>query len=198
MKKEILARANRYAQMSCTRWNRAKSPIVKKLFGWLYKASRRKNREKYRAMLIPGEGENTYPWPFCDYGFADWPEDDSPEGYSLISDPSGCVIRYSTSYCAWKIYEQTGRWPQKTAKIRLDAKNWIRFLREAGYPDIVAYPSVGGKYVGIKPDVGEFGLCVWFEGEAPEKDMAVASSYVDKVFFLDTVKVADFTWVRIV
>lgn len=187
--------ANYYARLSCPKWNRAANG---KLLGWLYRHSRRKNRKKYRDMMLPNnDNGNTYPWPFCDPEFANWEEDDSAENYSLISDPSGCVVKYATSYCAWKIFEATGQWPQRKTKIRMDAKNWRTFLREAGYGEIVAHPSVGGKYVGINPRFGEWGIVVWYEGDGTNPDQVVVSSYVDKKFYYTQVNFAEYDWIKI-
>lgn len=189
--------ANYYARMSCPKWNNAGGGIEEKLFGWYYRHKRRSFRKKYRAMLIPGEGANTYPWPFSDQNFANWEEDDAPETYSLVSDPSGCVVKYATSYCAWKIYETTGVWPQRKTHIRMDAKNWKQFLREAGYGEMVARPTVGGKYVGINPKMGPWGYVVWYEGDDKEASCVVVSSYRSKQFILESVSFIDYDWIKI-
>jgi hypothetical protein len=189
--------ANHYARLSCPKWNRAEDVVEDKILGWMYRHSRRKNRKKYQAMIIPGEGTNTYPWPFSDPNFANWEEDDSSENYSLVSDPSGCVIKYATSYCAWKIYETTGRWPQRKTHVRMDAKNWRFFLKEAGYGEIVAHPSIGGKFVGINPRIGEYGFVVWYEGESKDMGEVVVSSYKNKEFFFGTVNFAEYDWIKI-
>lgn len=199
--------ANEYAKMSCTKWNRSiwepktklgkayKEAVVDKL----YRMSRRRYRRKYQAMAqYAADTKNpktifwtdtmqrtgltvlpdTYPWPYNDRHFADWEESDELDNYTLISDPSGCVVKYATSYCAWKIYELTGKWPKRISRIRMDAKNWINFLAEAGYSYIVDYPQPGKHYVGINPREGEFGLVVWYE-KPLAKGLSV-SSYVDK------------------
>jgi len=189
--------ANYHARLSCPKWNRAETTLENKVFGVFHKWSRRSHRRKYRAMLIPGQGANTYPWPFSDEGFANWDEDDSPESYSLVSDPSGCVVKYATSYCAWKIYEVTGTWPQRKTHIRMDAKNWQQFLGEAGYNEVVEFPAIGGRYVGINPDEGEFGVVVWYEGDAVVPGLVVISTYKNKKFYIGTDKIAAYKWIKI-
>lgn len=99
--------ANFFAKKSCTKWNKNRF-------------SRRISRKIYRKMAdcywYSHEGQakvamyktghhqiNTYPWPYSDEEFAKWPEDDDSDNYTLISDQSGCVVKYATSYCAWKI-----------------------------------------------------------------------------------------------
>ena len=148
-------------------------------------------------MIIPGQGANTYPWPFSDEDFANWDEDDSPENYSLISDPSGCVVKYATSYCAWKIYEVTGTWPQRKTHIRMDAKNWQLFLGEAGYNEVVELPTAPGRYVGINPDEGEFGMVVWYEGDAVVPGLVVISTYKNKKFYVGTDETTAYKWIKI-
>lgn len=109
---------------------------------------------------------NTYPWPYSDPRFADWEEDDRGKTYTLISDQAGFVIRRSTSYVAWKIYELTGRWPTERGSDGeiFHAKYWQKFLGLNGFTKFVARPEPGKHYVGIIPDEGEFGQVVWFEG----------------------------------
>lgn len=153
---------------------------------------------------------NTYPWPYCEPEFANWEENDSKEGYSLISDQSNCVVKYSTSYVAYKIFEETGSWPQKTSSKRLDAKCWAQFLIEAGYTEIVDHLEEGHHYVGIKPDEGEWGLVVWFEGklktcirttdECVVVDLrreADISTYYNKRWLYKTIDPDQFTWIMI-
>lgn len=221
--------ANYYAKMSCTMWNRSvwepktkfgrafKKAVIDKI----YRLSRRYYRKKYQFMaqtaaesrgsrmqfwtdtIALSRGAvlpNTYPWPYVDRHFADWEESDEPEHYTLISDPSGCVVKYSTSYCAWKIYELTGKWPKRKTRIRMDAKNWLGFLNEAGYSVVMNMPSPGHHFVGIDPRAGEWGLTVWYEKSMPGGAVSV-SSYVDKGYEVWTIKADDvlnkYIWVQI-
>lgn len=180
--------ANFLAKYSCPRWNRLR--ILRKLCRMGYHAMgqmwiwRRKwdtylfirlgppkpsKKIRHAVEIEPYDSHNTYPWPYCDPRFATWEEDDSPEGYNLISDPAGFVIRRSTSYCAWKIYEATGRWPTNhgdSDKRRFDAKDWEEFLsmnysRRVEVEDFMPYPEYC--FIGIIPDQGEFGQVVHLE-----------------------------------
>lgn len=119
--------------------------------------------------VAPSDSHNTYPWPYHDPRFAAWEEDDSLEGYNLITDPAGFVIRRSTSYLAWKIYEATGRWPTSrgaNSKQRFDAKDWEEFLgmnyfRRVEVENLMPYPE--NCFVGVIPDQGEFGQVIHLE-----------------------------------
>ena len=191
---------NIWAKKSCTKWNKNRfSRIVNRkkyrrvAQEFWESQTGRELTEQYRS----GKIIDTYPWPYCDPKFANWEEDDSLENYSLISDQSSCVIRYPTSYCAWKIFEATGKWPQKTSRERLDANRWQQFLKEAGYNQIVAAPSDGHYYVGINEDqkYSEFGIVVWFERSQGEK--ALVSSYVNKKYEKWDVDPAEFVWTLI-
>lgn len=200
--------ANYYAKMSCTKWNRSiwepkSNPgmaFKKEVVDNIYRLSRRYYRLKYQEMAersaessdllkfwVPeatgniASLPNTYPWPYNDRHFADWEESDEDNNYTLISDPSGCVVKYATSYCAWKIREATGEWPQRKTRIRMDAKNWIRFLTEAGYETVVNEPVPHHHFVGIDPREGEFGLVVWYERCLSDGRISV-SSYVNKEY----------------
>ena len=206
-----LKQLNRYAMLSCTRWNKCR---------FLRRIYRKKYRQAAENYAMSPEGQertsrykagdkcsDTYPWPYCDHGFANWPEDDSPSGYTLISDPSGCVIRYATSYVAWKIREEIGAWPQKKTSMRLDANHWQQFLAEAGYEKEVGEAEVekgiqeGHHYVGIKPDYGEWGLVIWAEGVFKGSLWASTYEHLDEHSFhacFPAKKWADtFTWVQI-
>ncbi len=196
-----LEEVNKFAKRSCPAWND-------------FRLSRRRNRNKYRDAALEyynsdqhqklvseyKSGEywlNTYPWPYKDPSFANWPEDGSKKGYNLISDQSGCVVKYATSYVAYKIFEEVGEWPQKTSSERLDAKRWVQFLSEAGYKELVDRPEDGHHYVGVKPDEGEWGVVVWFEKAIFDDDAAIVSTYSQKSFETRFVPFSDFTWVRI-
>lgn len=175
----MLRLANFFAKYSCTRWNqsrlarrccragyRALSTIVTKLRRFeAYKIAAPAREIKHAVTLAPADANNSYPWPYCDPEFAPWEEDDSPDGYNLITDPANFVIRRSTSYCAWKIYEATGRWPTNhgSERRRFDARDWEEFLqmnycyRRRSGEDVLDHA------VGIIADEGEFGQVVWLE-----------------------------------
>ncbi|MBR2709140.1 hypothetical protein IKE98_02325 [Candidatus Saccharibacteria bacterium] len=191
--------ANMWAKYSCPEWNKIR--ILRKFCRLRYQ----KTAERYwmspegsqlTRRYKAGEVIDTYPKPYCLQGFANWPEKGDKKNYNLISDQSLCVIKYPTSYCAWKIFEETGTWPRKTSSERLDAKRWVQFLQEAGYSKVVDHPSEGHRYVGVNPDIGEWGLVVWLE-EKHKKGKVLVSSYVKKRYKKWWVKEKDFTWVLI-
>lgn len=217
--------ANHYARMSCTRWNKStwqpktklgqliKSGVVDKA----YRLSRKRYRKKYREIARAGWETpqqqfimefaklggciDTYPPLYSDPNFANWDESDAPDDYSLISDQSGCVIKYSTSYCAWKIFELTGKWPQKKTKARIDAKNWQYFLKQAGYTKVVEnfYTDFAPehRYVGINPNDGKWGIVVWFERIDRQVEV---STYRDRMYSYECIpreKINDYIWIEI-
>lgn len=229
METDPLDLANFYAKMSCTKWNRSvwepktslgkayKKAVVDKF----YRLSRKHYRKKYQAMaqtaaetknwmkfwtpMVEGGAltplPNTYPWPYNDRHFADWEESDETDNYTLISDPSGCVVKYATSYCAWKIYELTGCWPKRKTRIRMDAKNWVTFLDEAGYSVIDDTPVPGHHYVGVNPREGQWGLVVWYEKTLEPKAKISVSSYIEKRYQVWSINLAEmldkYIWIRI-
>ena len=189
---------NEWARRSCTKWNSCQ--FTRRIYRKKYRnvaisSIRSKEHERRRLLYFSGSHSvNTYPWPYRDGGFANWEEEDG-ENYNLISDQSGCVIKYSTSYCAWKVFELTHKWPQKKSSERLDAKRWQQFLAEAGYSNVVNVDNIedGRSYVGIKPDEGEWGLTVWYVGGD-----RFATSYINKEFtVINDIKLDDYTWVLI-
>ena len=193
--------ANFWARLSCPRWNKIRGlrHFARKMYRNLAKKCWESVywQEKTRQYQDGYFNIDTYPGPYCHPYFANWEEDDSPGGYNLISDQSGCVIKYATSYCAWKIFEETGAWPQKTSKERLDAKRWVQFLAEAGYKTVDDVLLSGARYVGVNPNEGEWGLVVWLEEDTRNGKTATAPTYLEKKHQIITVNLDDFTWVRI-
>lgn len=152
---------------------------------------------------------DTYPPLYADLRFAPWPEEDDPENYCLISSSDGGVIRRSTSYCAWKIFELTGSFPIRKTRRRLDARDWVEFLAEAGYTNCVEQPLPDHHYVGVIPGEGEFGQVVWYgfsgqqaalpsECSKPEIDY-FCTTYENFAFKVCQIEHArrDVTWVQI-
>ena len=191
--------ANFWAKLSCPRWNK-----IRPLRHFARKKYRNLAKECWESAWWVCKTDkyqkgswdiNTYPMPYAHPYFANWEEDDSKKGYSLISDQSGCVIKYSTSYCAWKIFEATGVWPQKTSKQRLDAKNWEQFLEEAGYDVVTEDPDPDFHYVGINPNLGEWGLVVWLE--EVDDETAIVSTYVNKEYRFFEIEKNEYSWVKI-
>ena len=192
--------ANFWAKLSCPKWNKFRPlrhfarNIYRRLAQECWES---KGWQKKIELYKSGSWNiDTYPGPYYHQYFANWEEDDSPEGYNLISDQSGCVIKYSTSYCAWKIFEATGVWPQKTSRERLDAKRWVQFLAEAGYTEVVEDLDPRYYYVGVNPSAGEWGLVVWLES-IEDKDEVIVSSYPDKRHQWWATEKDAYTWVKI-
>ena len=211
-----VAKLNHYAQMSCSKWNNSKNPnswFCILFSQYFYGLSRRRFRAKYRNMIKKrwerpeyqnliryyknGRKDlNTYPYDIVDFAY--WPEDSNVNSYSLVSDQSGCVIRHSPSYVAWKIFEETGEWPQKKTKDRLDAKRWKQFLYEAGYEQVATYLKTGHHYVGINPKDGEFGIVVWFEERDPDgAEWVKISTYRNGSHVFSSVRKEDYEWIQI-
>lgn len=197
-----LKKVNTWAQKSCIKWNKCR--LSRKLYRKKYRKAAQKfweSPDSLKTIKRYQEGAhyiNTYPWPYKEPSFANWTEDDSQTDYSLISDQSGCAIRHSTSYCAWKIFEATGTWPQKTSAERLNAKHWQQFLAEAGYTNIATELEPDHYYVGINQSKGECGIVVWYEAGAEKTSSKVCvSSYIEGKHKLWWDTISDFIWIKI-
>lgn len=108
---------------------------------------------------------DTYPPLYADKHFAPWEEvadPDDPKRYNLISSRGKQVIRHPAAYCAYKIRELTGKYPQRLTDKRFDSADWVEFLAEAGYRTIADRPRPRHHYVGVMPGEGEYGTVVWF------------------------------------
>lgn len=190
---------NHWMQMSCARWN--ENRLLRRYYRMKYRGiAKREFNSAAHQMLIQRYREdhrvNTYLWPYCDEAVATWDETLD----SLITDPSNCVIKYATSYCAYKIFETTGKWPRKKTKARLDAKKWVQFLNEAGYTEVMSGPEemeARHYYVGVKPEHGEWGLVVWIEALEKRRTVAEVSTYDDKKYVYMEVDPREYTWVKI-
>lgn len=101
-------------------------------------------------VLEGGKGsiENTYPEPY------------RSAVQDTIFDPAGCYNRECVSYCAWKVYELTGKWLAKYGSM--NAKYWVQRLAENGYTTVLSAPREGGFYVGVT-EAGTYGHVVWYE-----------------------------------
>lgn len=214
-----IAKANHYARMSCSRWCGPKTKPGRIFLSGFYRLIRYFYRRRYRGLVFEMSQEtfeeelektmalerligNTYPPPYSHPDFANWDEDDSKYNYSLVSDDSGFVVKHCTSYCAYKISECTGHWPKRKTPIKMHAKDWLMFLREAGYSDIVDGLELrdGHKYVGIDSRYGKNGLVVWFEWEGNDRldqEHVWVSTYREKKYIFKVVDVNRFTWIQI-
>lgn len=192
-----LEKANKHARKSCACWNPNRVSRLWNRFCYRTMARdfylSRKWIDRSVRYLYGEYSLNTYPWPYSDSGFANWRE--YPD--NLITDQSNFVVKYATSYCAWKIFEYTGHWPQRCSKERFDAKRWVQFLAEAGYPNIVDKLERERHYVGINPNIGEYGLVVWAEGGAVENGHTTVSTYYNKEYCFTVVDVKQYIWVEI-
>ncbi len=197
---------NHWAKMSCDKWN--KCAPLRRIYRKLYRHAARRYWKSSIAQQRTKQYQDTYyyfdtyPWPYCDDKFADWEEDDTIGSYTLITDQSNFVIKHPTSYCAWKIYESTGHWPQRKSHRRFDAKHWQDFLAEAGYDTIVAIPWKGHRYVGIEQhSLSEFGEVVWFEkpndSDGACSTSVIVSTYRDKKYFCGPVDLRKYLWIQI-
>lgn len=192
---------NYYALRSTTASN--KNRYLRRFYRFLYRRviKRYCNSMEWRTILREHEANpvmvNPYPWPLCGHDFADWEEDDTTENYSLISDPSGMVAKYATSYCACMIYAYTHRWIQYDARKR-DASNWVLVLGENGFNKIVKTPEYGGRYVGILKDENAdygHGLVVWFENR--KNSLIQYSTYQDHTYRVSQDRAVRFVWIEI-
>ena len=195
--KQNLKSANKLAQNSCYRWQKNR---------WI----RRFNRYRYRQMAkrhwqskdhqkviesykSGNKTVNTYPWPYSDENFADWFGFDG-----IVSDQSGYTIRHATSYCSWKIFEETGCWPKKRSVRCYSSSKWQRFLAKLGYATVVDSENLdleNHRYVGVRRDKHDWGLVVWAEQEV--RDKIYVSSYVDGKYRFWKIDPTEFTWVQI-
>lgn len=177
--------ANFFAKYSCPMWcgtGLIRRPC-RKVYRWMAENPTQYRRTMkqlgFSAEVLAQASQlsfdvNTYPPLYRDLSFAPWPEvadPEDPKQYNLISSSDGQVIRYATSYCAWKIFELTGQHLARNLPGRFDAKDWVKYLAQAGYGTTVDRPHSGHHYVGIIPGYGEFGLVVWF-GQMGKVDAA--------------------------
>ena len=202
----IFLAKNSVARYQKQRWIRGICRKEYRLLSNLYRALSPKYI-KLQNLHEKGVIVDTYPWPYCEAWFADWEEDDSKQSYSLVSDDAGFVVKYSASYCAWKINELTGSWPSRPEHLAsCDAKHWHRLLFHNNYRNTARRPEPGKHYVGIAPTQGEHGECVWFEGFNDGYDVErsvdnggkiVYSTYRDKQFVVGSAPAEWYIWVEI-
>ena len=191
---------NYYAVMSTTVRNI--NGLSRRFYRMLYRNGIKRycNSSEWRDILMEHEKNpdiNPYPWPLFEPDFASWEESDAYATYSLISDPSGMVVKYSTSYCACMIYGYTGKWLEYEPGKR-DANNWVSVLSANGFNRVVAAPRRGGKYVGLLKDEtadNGHGLVVWFDDI---KDKLVRySTYQNHRYHVSKDFALRFVWIEI-
>ena len=218
--RDILNFVNYCAKMSCIRWNSCKwNPRTKlgkffktRIIDKAYQFSRYCYRKKYWEMsqVVWESGErqtwirvlknahtpfNTYPWPYVNPRFANWTE--APD--TLVLDPSGFIIRHSMSYCAWKIFELTGKWPKVKTETHIEPKYFHYYLSLLGYNDVQLSLDFNHRYVGIDPRYGDNGEVFWYERKGIAGG-AVVSTYRDRQYHYRLIEEEDIPfniWVRI-
>ena len=180
--------ANLFAMQSCPAWqsNRAIRKIC---------------RKAYRFLMEFGAME----YPYADTNFANWPESDSDEFYTLVTDSDNFVIRRSTSYIAWMIRRHCGKWPKlptpgerEPGEHHFDAKHWDEVLEFNGWTRDKLGPGMPDainktRFIGIIPEEGEFGQLVWFMRVDMDYDIECEVEYVRS---WHVASYRDFKWVH--
>lgn len=195
---------NFLARNSCTRFQKVRTirVICRKIYRQIANTEAKKAAEAFEPSTHGYV--NTYPAVFSSPKVANWEEDDSVDGYSLVSDPSGFIIKYATSYCNWKVRELTGKWLRRpaTKTHANDSAAWVDVLAYNGYSKLVEAPENGHHYIGVNPIIGEYGLVVWYHestqsANGVDTGEVLASTYQDHKYNLYHVNAADFVWVEI-
>lgn len=144
------------------------------------------------ATLYPSlPGENPYPWPYSDPEFGNFGEKED----TLVVDRSGFIIRHSTSYCAYRMKRILGHWPDRVQPKRYDAKDWAEYLTDLGFSEVeISYN--GASFLGVNPNVGEYGLVVWFEPcvRYEKTDLVLVSTYFKGEYCELEVRRDDYRW----
>lgn len=193
-----LKKANLCAKFSCSKWNKIK--ISRAYHRWrlhrMVDKYANKSQRKTDSRKMCDWYFNTYPWPYSDLEFANWKESNMPDESTLVLDPSNCIIKHDTSYCAYKIYEVTGKWPhplQKDEVVRRE--DWLQFLTAAGYEKVKEEEVLNNRqchYVGIGRNI------IWFERVMDSHyGLIEGSTYDDRSFKRDLVILKDFIWIKI-
>ncbi len=177
-----LEQLNNFAKQSCPRWNRSRLTRLAAREAYQRAAQEFWESPEHRNLIEDYRTDknsvhaitnaylcdhswpvDTYPWPYCDENFAAW-ADEPLRGRVDVVDQGGFAIRTGISYCAWKIFEATGKWLEKKSSRQLYPKDWLKLLAKNGYSEIVEAPETGGDFVGVKTDFdGRVGYIVWFE-----------------------------------
>ena len=195
--------ANCHALLSDSTFN--KNALSRRYHHWRYcriaehEFRTRKHQAEITSYFSGERRLNTYVFPFSNPDFAPW--SDYPSPTAIARDPSGCPVRSSTSYCAYKIRELTGSWPKSSSEQAPPARDWRAFLAAAGYSTILpadVVPRVDGHYVGIAPHLGSSGLVVWYEGFSGSRPGSVqVSTYLNHKHFFAAEDWRQYLWVEI-
>ena len=203
--KITISKVNKWARLSCPKW--CKNPTARNVCRSMYQAvvlsaNRMPEMKELSEKSLAGEYWcNSYPWPYRHPDFADWPEEYGSAN-SLVLDFCGFIVKHDTSYIAWKIYEATGWWPEKTLLLKFSDLDFIRYLSASGYDELAQKPSPGNKFVGIYPAEKDECLVVWYETtEKPEpphpNKNVVVSTYFNKEYKIYLVDPDKITWIKI-
>lgn len=193
-----LKKVNCYAIAACS----SKNSLVRWYFKWRYHRVANKYaaaNDKARSYRRGNRKVNTYPWPYSDPEFATWIED----GAKTTMDPSNCVIRSDVSYCAYKIYEATGKWLKPLRKGQVtSARDWPEILTANGYTEVANEQQIiianRGYYVGISKAEGGNIRCCWYEHyTGSQYGLVEVSTYANGSFKHDLVMLRNYTWIRI-
>lgn len=201
---ELLAEANYHAKLSCTMWNKNRlSRIYHRQKG--YELAKRaylmpEHQERVRQYKAGYHDINTYNPLYACHDYGNWELNDEPDKYNLLTDPSKFIIRFAPSYCNQKIGERIGYLPTRKTQTLYHAKKWRSYLAEIGFNKLLpsdAKLKDGCCYVGIDPDVGEYGLVVWFEGTLDFGRKIKTSTYLNNDYTQMIVTPDQFSWVAI-
>ena len=187
-------KVNLWAKKSCPRYNEdeASRKQYREMYQdiadeWLSSSEGRKITQAYEAnasLCI-----NTYSQPYRNPKFPGF-----QQSRNQVVDPSGFPIRSCESYCADKIHQETGAWPQPTSETKFNATNWQKFLAEAGYFKTVSKPKKKHHYVGIS--VADKNV-VWFEHVCDEPNSVKVSTYDEEIHKTKFVNTNDYIWIEI-
>lgn len=198
---------NHWARLSCDRWN--KNQLSRRVYRKLYQRAAkkcwespawRKKTEQYQDGYYYFD---TYPWPYNHPCFANWGESSTPGDSTLVLDQAGFVIKTGASYCAWKIYESTGRWLRNDVMhLPYHGELVSLYLLQNGYHVVTALePRRGCRYIGVgNHDSEAKDEAVWFEKPCDRQDGregVIASTYRGQKYFCGSVNPKDYTWIQI-
>ena len=105
---------------------------------------------------------------------------------------------------AHMIHMMTGKWPKidsaSPSTNNWQDEDWYTYLPKAGYGKFVSFIESGNHYVGIggrNEEFGNKGIIVWFEKVDQDNKRVVVSSYLDRKYWIGSIKPEEFVWVQI-